>query len=44
MNAGMEGAFILRPGMARNPLYAEPEVVGTNLEEVADILIERHRP
>lgn len=44
MGAGMEGAFILRPGTARNPLYAEPEVVGTNLEEVADILIERHRP
>jgi 2-haloacid dehalogenase len=40
MAAGCKGAFIARPGMVLNPLFEAPDVVGADLLEVAQRLIE----
>lgn len=40
MRAGCAAAFVARPGMVLNPLAERPDVVGTNLREVADRIIE----
>jgi 2-haloacid dehalogenase len=39
MRAGCAGAFVARPGMVLDPLGEMPDVVGGDLEEVADILL-----
>ena len=35
MRTGYAGAYVVRPGMARNPLHPTPDVIGGDLEEVA---------
>ena len=38
--AGCAAAFVARPGMVLNPLVKRPDVVGTDLREVADQIVE----
>jgi 2-haloacid dehalogenase len=40
MRAGCAAAFVARPGMVLNPLFERPDVVGSDLREVADQIIE----
>lgn len=39
--AGARAAFVARPGMVLSPLGPAPDVVGTDLVEVAELVIER---
>jgi 2-haloacid dehalogenase len=39
--AGARAAFVARPGMVLSPLGAAPDIVGTDLAEVAELIIER---
>jgi 2-haloacid dehalogenase len=36
-------AFVARPGMVLDPLAERPDVVGADLREVADQILERER-
>jgi 2-haloacid dehalogenase len=40
LRAGAAAAFVARPGMVLDPLVPAPDVVGSNLTEVADRIIE----
>lgn len=40
MSVGCRGAYIMRPGMVRNPLYREPSVAAPDLAGVTELLIE----
>src|SRR5919199_6841554 len=40
LHAGCAAAFVARPGMVLNPLVQQPDVVGADLREVADQIIE----
>jgi 2-haloacid dehalogenase len=40
MCAGCAAAFVARPGMVLNPLFERPDVVGSDLREVADGILE----
>ena len=40
LQAGCTAAFVARPGMVLNPLFERPDVVGADLREVADRIIE----
>ncbi len=40
IRAGCAAAFVARPGMVLNPLVERPDVVGADLREVADQIIE----
>lgn len=40
LRAGCSAAFIARPGMVLDPLYEQPEIIGKNLSEVVDRIIE----
>jgi 2-haloacid dehalogenase len=40
LSAGCAAAFVARPGMVLNPLVERPDVVGADLREVADQIIE----
>ena len=40
LHAGCMAAFVARPGMVLNPLIERPDVVGADLREVADQIIE----
>jgi 2-haloacid dehalogenase len=37
--AGCRAAFVARPGMPRNPIDPEPDIVGANLDEIADRIL-----
>lgn len=39
--AGARAAFVARPGMVLSPLGAAPDIIGNNLAEVAERIIER---
>ena len=39
--AGARAAFVACPGMVLSPLGAAPDIVGTDLTEVAELIIER---
>jgi 2-haloacid dehalogenase len=39
LRAGCQAAFVARPGMVLDPLAPKPDVVGTNLDEIADRLL-----
>ncbi|HTU94642.1 MAG TPA: haloacid dehalogenase type II [Solirubrobacteraceae bacterium] len=39
--AGARAAFVARPGMVLSPLGAAPDIVGRDLTEVAELIIER---
>ncbi len=41
MHAGCAAAFVARPGMVLDPLVHEPDVVATDLEEVADAVLKQ---
>jgi 2-haloacid dehalogenase len=43
MRAGCAAAFVARPGMVLNPLFERPDVVGADLREVADGILEAER-
>lgn len=43
LRAGCSGAFIARPGMVLDPLYEKPEIVGEDLREVVDAIIEQDK-
>src|ERR671917_2791747 len=43
MRAGCAPAFVARPGMVLNPLFERPDVVGADLREVADSILEAER-
>ncbi len=36
LQAGCAAAFVARPGMVLNPLFEHPDVVGSDLREVAE--------
>ena len=40
LQAGCAAAFVARPGMVLNPLVERPDVVGNDLREVADQILE----
>ncbi|MCA1848735.1 MAG: haloacid dehalogenase type II [Actinobacteria bacterium] len=40
LRAGCAGAFVARPGMVLDPLVERPDVVGADLREVADRILE----
>jgi 2-haloacid dehalogenase len=40
MRAGCAAAFVARPGMVLNPLFEHPDVVGSDLREVANQILE----
>jgi 2-haloacid dehalogenase len=40
LRAGCAAAFVARPGMVLDPLVEPPDVVGADLREVADRIIE----
>ncbi len=40
MRAGCAAAFVARPGMVLDPLAAKPDVIGKDMSEVADRIIE----
>jgi 2-haloacid dehalogenase len=40
MRAGCAAAFVARPGMVLDPLVERPDVVGTDLREIADQILE----
>ena len=40
LQAGCAAAFVARPGMVLNPLFEHPDVVGADLREVADGILE----
>ena len=40
INAGWRAAFVQRPGMVLGPLDAKPQIIGRDIAEVADRLIE----
>jgi 2-haloacid dehalogenase len=40
MQAGCAAAFVARPGMVLNPLFERPDVVGSDLREVANQILE----
>jgi 2-haloacid dehalogenase len=37
--AGCRAAFVARPGMPRNPIDPEPDIVGADLDEIADRIL-----
>ena len=37
--AGCRAAFVARPGMPRNPIDPEPDLVGADLDEIADRIL-----
>ena len=39
MRAGARGALVTRPGVTRNPLYPEPDVVASDMRAVVDALL-----
>ncbi|GAC1473011.1 MAG: haloacid dehalogenase type II [Chloroflexota bacterium] len=41
MRAGCSAAFVARPGMTLNPLFAAPDVVGADLVDVAKQILDR---
>ena len=41
LRAGCAAAFVARPGMVLDPLFERPDVVGTDLREVAERILER---
>ena len=41
MRAGCAAAFVARPGMVLDPLFEPPDVVGSDLGEIADRLLSR---
>ncbi len=43
MQAGCSAAFVARPGMALNPLFERPDVVGADLREVTDGILEAEK-
>lgn len=40
MRAGCRGAYVLRPGMVLNPLYPPPDIIGPDLQVVAERLLD----
>ena len=40
MRAGCAGAYITRPGMVVNPLFPEPDIIGSDLTAVTDQILE----
>lgn len=44
MRAGCAAAFVARPGKALFPLGDTPDIVGTNVRNVADQIVRRDRP
>ena len=40
MAVGYRGAYIMRAGMVRNPLYPRPEIAASSFDEVTDLLLE----
>jgi 2-haloacid dehalogenase len=43
LRAGCAAAFVARPGMVLDPVVEPPDVVGANLREVAERILERER-
>jgi 2-haloacid dehalogenase len=43
LHAGCRAAFVARPGMVLDPLFAPPDVIGANLPEVAERILEHER-
>lgn len=43
MQAGCSAAFVARPGMVLNPLFERPDVVGADLQEVTDGILEAEK-
>ena len=41
MHAGCAAAFVVRPGMVLDPLAPEPDVVATDLDEVANAVLKQ---
>ena len=44
IRAGASAAFVARPGQPFSPVLPRPDVVGRDLQEVADLIVETDRP
>jgi 2-haloacid dehalogenase len=44
LHAGCAAAFVARPGMVLDPLFEAPDVVGADLVDVADKILQREVP
>ena len=44
MRVGCAAAFVARPGKVLDPLFEPPDVVGADLREVAEAVIEAETP
>ncbi len=44
MQAGCSAAFVARPGMVLDPLYAKPDIVGKDLRQVAELIVLNDQP
>jgi 2-haloacid dehalogenase len=44
MQAGCSAAFVARPGMVLDPLFAKPDIFGKDLKQVADLIIQTDQP
>ena len=44
MQAGCSAAFVARPGMVLDPLFAKPDIIGKDLQQVADLIILTDQP
>jgi len=44
MRAGCVAAFVARPGKVLDPLFQRPDIVGSDLNEVADAILVAERP
>ena len=43
LHVGCAAAFVARPGMVLDPLFEHPDVIGADLREVAERILERER-
>jgi 2-haloacid dehalogenase len=43
MRAGCAAAFVARPGMVLDPLVERPDVIGVDLREVAESILEAEK-
>jgi 2-haloacid dehalogenase len=43
MRAGCAAAFVARPGMVLDPLVEPPDLIGKDLREITDLILERDR-
>ncbi|MHB8748046.1 MAG: haloacid dehalogenase type II [Aggregatilineales bacterium] len=41
LSAGCKAAFVARPGVVLDPLYPKPDMIGANLSEIAELILQK---